>query len=433
MSKLMWGIGSLVVLSAAVVGGNLYADKSLSQFYTQKNWSAAVQDVDVKYSNYQMGLMGGTVDWVLTLKTDPCKPKEVIVLKGTDQIQRGLKGYNINSNFKIVQQQSTSEYAKLFGTDLTAKTLVNWIGQSKTDLQIPAFKTTAQGATVQADASQLQIRISSLPGQATKVSELSIHLPVVRLSEGPMQTMVQNFSMKTNQGLNQKNLENGFVEIQAASIKRLDQKFSGGMRGMQLRWEIELNKHDVDFEGYLKADEMDFPGSPVTKDFALNLALHKVNLDKVRAFSELLHQVENSCDAVGESSEEMIQAFLAIASQGFDFESKDNSISIGGGKASANVVGKVMPGHHASMESFIKMVPSLLDFQADLSFDKNMMTAIMNNFLQLQGKSLSGQEAEAMFAGFETSGQGKRDGNNMVMSMQYKFGQKLFGQAIQKK
>src|SRR5690606_3519773 len=123
---------------------------------------------------------------------------------------------------------------KLFGTDLTAKTLVNWIGQSKTDLQIPAFKTTAQGATVQADASQLQIRISSLPGQATKVSELSIHLPVVRLSEGPMQTMVQNFSMKTNQGLNQKNLENGFVEIQAGSIKRLAQKFSGGMRGMQL-------------------------------------------------------------------------------------------------------------------------------------------------------------------------------------------------------
>ena len=47
--------------------------------------------------------------------------------------------------------------------------------------------------------------------------------------------------------------------------------------------------------------------------------------------------------------------------------------------------------------------------------------------------AMSVAEAEAMFAGFETSGQAKRDGNNMVMSMQYKFGQKLFGQAIQKK
>ncbi len=81
----------------------------------------------------------------------------------------------------------------------------------------------------------------------------------------------------------------------------------------------------------------------------------------------------------------------------------------------------------------MKMVPSLLDFHADLKFDKNMLSAVMNNYLQLQGKSISGQEVESMFSSLESSGQGKRDGNDMVVSMQYKFGQKLFGKAVQQK
>lgn len=428
MSKLIWGIGGLAVISATVVGANLYADKNLAAFYEKDNWST-VKDVEVKYFNYQMGMMGGSVDWELTMKTDPCVPKDRIVMRGHDTIHRGFKGYNIDSAFKVIQDQSTAKVANLLKSDLNAKTTVNWLGQTKTHLEIPAIKTQSEGKNIQADAMQLAVHTFSRPGQPVKMTELFLQLPVVRVSEGQEQTMIQNLAIRTNQGLNQQNLESGFFEIQAGSIKRLDANFNAGMRGMDLRWETQVNDKDVDFIGHLKASEMDFPGSPITKDLALNIELNKVSLDKVKAFSDLWHQVESSCEDVSESSEEMAQAFLAIAGQGLDFKSTSNSISVGGGKATANLEGKMMPGHHASIESFVKMVPSLLDFKADLSFDKNMMTAVMNNYLQLQGKTVSGQEIEAMFTGLESSGQGKRDGDNMVMSMQYKFGQKLFGQA----
>ncbi len=62
-----------------------------------------------------------------------------------------------------------------------------------------------------------------------------------------------------------------------------------------------------------------------------------------------------------------------MVNQGFDFKSKNNAISLGGGHASASLDGKLMPGHRPSIESFVKMVTSLLDFHADLRFDKNMM------------------------------------------------------------
>lgn len=433
MSKLIWGVGSLAVLSAAVVGGNLYADKNLNAYYENSQLSDVVEDIDIQYSHYKMGLMDGSVDWKLTLKPDPCNPKEVIVIHGHDDIKRGFKGYTVLSNFKIVKDQSHGKFANVIQGNISANTLVNWIGQTTTDVQIPAFKTVAETKKIHANASKLKIKTFSRPGQLTQVTEFSMIFPVVQVLDGTEQTMIQDLVLTTNQGLNKPQLESGFVEMQAASFKRIDSKMSGGMKGLDMRWETKINPNDVDFIGYIKASEMDFPGSPITQNLALNLELNKVNLQKVKAFRDVWHQVDNSCDAVTDSGPEMTKAFLAVVNQGFDFKSKNNTISLGGGSASASLDGKLMPGHQASIESFVKMVPSLLDFHADLKFDKNMLSAVMNNYLQLQGKSISGQEVESMFSSLESSGQGKRDGNDMVVSMQYKFGQKLFGKAVQQK
>ena len=35
MTKLKWGIGSVLTLAVVAVGGNLYADKSLKTYYQQ--------------------------------------------------------------------------------------------------------------------------------------------------------------------------------------------------------------------------------------------------------------------------------------------------------------------------------------------------------------------------------------------------------------
>ena len=76
--------------------------------------------------------------------------------------------------------------------------------------------------------------------------------------------------------------------------------------------------------------------------------------------------------------------------------------------------------------SIMKMMPSLREYRADIQFDKNMISRIMNNYLQKGGISMSDQEIESMLSTMQSSGQVKREGNTMKMSFDYKYGQTNF-------
>ena len=97
-----------------------------------------------------------------------------------------------------------------------------------------------------------------------------------------------------------------------------------------------------------------------------------------------------------------------------------------GGEAKASLTGKLMPGHHGSITGFVQMVPSLLDFSADIQFDKALLKAMMNNYLQNAGRSMSDQEVENMIQAMQQQGQVQRDGNNMIMRLDYKYGQQSY-------
>ena len=53
----------------------------------------------------------------------------------------------------------------------------------------------------------------------------------------------------------------------------------------------------------------------------------------------------------------------------------------------------------------VKMMPSLMEYKADIQFDKNMISRIMNNYLQKGGISMSDQEIESMLSTMQSSGQ----------------------------
>ncbi len=59
----------------------------------------------------------------------------------------------------------------------------------------------------------------------------------------------------------------------------------------------------------LKPAKWIFPVPPITQNLALNLELNKVNLQKVKAFRDVWHQVDNSCDAVTDSEPENDKSF----------------------------------------------------------------------------------------------------------------------------
>ena len=67
-----------------------------------------------------------------------------------------------------------------------------------------------------------------------------------------------------------------------------------------------------------------------------------------------------------------------------------------------------------------------MEYKADVQFDKNMMSSVMNNYMQKGGAAMSDQNIENMLSTMQQSGQVKREGDILKMSVEYKYGQTKF-------
>ncbi len=101
-------------------------------------------------------------------------------------------------------------------------------------------------------------------------------------------------------------------------------------------------------------------------------------------------------------------------------------MKLGTGSIRADLVGKVMPGHQTTVEGLAKMFPSLLEVQTDVSFNKQVVKTIMNNYMNAAGKSMSDQELEQILSAMQSNQQIQRDGDEFKLSMHYQYGEKKF-------
>ena len=72
------------------------------------------------------------------------------------------------------------------------------------------------------------------------------------------------------------------------------------------------------------------------------------------------------------------------------------------------------------------MAPNLVEYQANIEYDKQIMKTIMKNYLQQGGKTLSDQELEQMLDGMQQTLQAKREGDILKIGIEYKYGEKKF-------
>ncbi len=72
------------------------------------------------------------------------------------------------------------------------------------------------------------------------------------------------------------------------------------------------------------------------------------------------------------------------------------------------------------------MAPSLVEYQVNIEYDKQIMKTLMSNYLQQDGKTLSDQELEQMLNGMQQVMQAKREGDVLKIGMEYKYGEKKF-------
>ena len=423
MSKLMWGLGGLVVLATAAIGGNLYADKSLDLYYQQNQKTNLVS---IQYKNFNMGAMQGSADWAAQLSFDPCKPKDVLMLTGKDEIKRSWNGYHIES--KINLQQGSEVFQKILKQPLTAQTKIDWLGVVHSSLTTPVFEKNDADTQTRIDSMTFKVDAKSKDDQL-KILNAKLEIPNMTVSDKLGHLEMREVELETTQGLSS-TLDEGKTQLNIASIKRTDrnvQQFgSGEFKDFALMMNTGIDQHTVNFDTQLNIKEVVMHKIPTLQKLQMNFNLKALNKQKVQAFFDLLEKNSEVCVAKEELTPELANRLLSIVNEGFAFESQNNQINLGEGFAKASLSGKVMPGHQSSFASLVKMAPSLVEYQANVEYDKQIMKTLMSNYMQQGGKTLSDQELEQMLNGMQQAVQAKRKGDVLKIGIEYKYGEKKF-------
>lgn len=423
MSKIVWGGMSVAVLAGAAAAGNLYADKSLREHY-QQNLNPA-PNISVQYTDYDMGTLTGTAKWKMTIISDPCNAKEKLVFHGQDQIQRTWKGYQIDSKMNLEQGQS--QFSEFFQQPLNMTTQVNWLGVSTTKLSIPAIEKKEAGFEAKFSPMQIEFQAKQSQGKQ-KIVNMSFDVPQLTVRDQFGHLQVKGMQFKTNQALNAQSLESGYFQFSIAEMQRQDPKAvgSGKMKDFSWRMDTQLHERTVDIYSKFKIAELGLNNVPAMQDLQFNWDVKDLQRTKMQTFFDIIQKQSNSCLEAENFKKEVQQALVAVINEGFQFESKNNQLKLGTGSIRADLVGKVMPGHQTTVEGLAKMFPSLLEVQTDVSFNKQVVKTIMNNYMNAAGKSISDQELEHMLSAMQSNQQIQRDGDEFKLSMHYQYGEKKF-------
>lgn len=425
MTKLKWGIGGVLTLTVVAVAGNLYADKSLKTYYQQG--SKQSNNLTLEYQQFHMGSLKGDAKWIAELVLDPCKPKEVIQFSGQDNIKRSWNGYAIDSEIKIIQAPAMLK--SLLKEPLKVQTTVNWLGNMNTTLTTPVI--TRNEAQIQSRLDPIKLKFRAKPvDQQLNIQNLQLEIPNLTVTDTDMHFQMVGLKLETNQGLNGEYLEEGKTQIQMDLLKMSDRDINKPINVELKNFSVEtaskLTDRVFNTEMLLRLDEMKMPFVPAMQKVQFNFNVIDLNRQKLQSFFDILAKGENSCVAKEALVKDIEPALLAVINEGFRFESKDNQFAIGQGVAQGSMAGRIMPSHQSTMMGMVKMIPSLMEYKADVQFDKNMMSSVMNNYMQKGGATMSDQNIENMLSTMQQSGQVKREGDILKMSVEYKYGQKKF-------
>ncbi|TCH63019.1 hypothetical protein [Acinetobacter sp. ANC 4862] len=174
----------------------MYADKSLNSYYQQNQKTNLVS---IQYKNFNMGAMQGSADWAAQLSFDPCKPKDVLMLTGTDEIKRSWNGYHIES--KINLQQGNEVFQKILKQPLTAQTKIDWLGVVHSSLTTPVFEKNDADIQTRIDSMIFKMDAKSKDNQL-EILNAKLQIPNMTVSDKLGHVQMREVEFETTQGLN---------------------------------------------------------------------------------------------------------------------------------------------------------------------------------------------------------------------------------------
>ena len=422
MSKIIWGSIAVVALTAtAATGAKFYADKSLEAYYEQQPIQGA--NYSLRYSDFEMGAVSGTANWKLTWQRDPCLAESKYVFTGQDKIKRTWKGYEIESAVQL--EKSQDKYAKLIQKPLKANTTINWAGGMKTHLVLPEIKLAENGAQLQFSGININVD-ARVANQTSIIKQMEMSIPNMSLTDDQGQANFKNIAIKTNQGLNQAALEEGYIQLLVDNIHvvSLDRDATSiQLNQLDLKSDTILHDQTVDIVTVLKTGSARVGSGTEYKNTVFNFGLKGLNRAQVQLFNQLTQQQDSSCAASKTYEKDAIKALLAILNAGFEFESLNNQMVTSSGELKADWTGKIMPNYINTPKSLVTMLPSVLDTKIDIEFDKQIIASLAGFAGTANAHP---QQIDEMLKAFEQQGKIKLNGNMVKMSMEYKFGQPNF-------
>ena len=422
MSKIIWGSIAVVALTAAgATGAKFYADQSLKAYYEQQPIQGS--NYSLRYSSFEMGAVSGTANWTLTWQRDPCIAASKYVFTGQDKIKRTWKGYEIESAVQL--EKSQDKYAQLIQKPLHANTTINWAGGLKTHLVVPEIKLNENGNQVQLSSVNIDID-ARVADQTSVVKQFEMSIPDFSMTDDKGQINFKNIAIKTNQGLNQAALEEGYIQLLVDNIHvvSLDRDATSiQFNQLDLKSDTILHDQTVDIMTVLKTGATRVGSGTQYKNTVFNFGLKRLNRAQVQLFNQLTQQQDSSCAASKTYEKDATKALLAILNAGFEFESLKNHMTTSSGELKADLTGKIMPNYINTPKSLIAMMPSVIDTKLDVEFDKQMISSLAN-FAGRQ--DAHPQQIDEMLKAFEQQGKIKLNGNMVKMSVEYKFGQPNF-------
>lgn len=426
MSKIIWGgAGVCAALIAVGAGAKIYADKNLASYYQQP--TIEHQNYRLKYSNYQMGALSGKANVEFSYQRDPCVAESQLNFIGQDEIKRTWQGYEIYTTLTLTA--SKDKYAYVFNQPVKAVTIIPWTGNIQTRVEMPKIEVTSENNKLSLAPIQLILN-SQLKDQATRFKDIQVLMPNMSFQNEKGQITVRDVSIQTNQGLNQAVLEPGYLQWKVNNIQiNLSGINAASMTLNQFDMQVETLLKDqlVDINSVIKVADVATQQNKTYKNIEYHFDLKELNRAQLESYLQVFYQADNSCAASKTLDKDALSAFTQLFNAGFVFESKNNKMQTDYGELNANLTAKIMPNYVNSAESLVKMFPSLVDANMDVSLDKDLF----KSFLQLmpnRSAALSDSEMEMMLKSFEEQGKIQREGNQIKMGLQYKYGQPTYHQ-----
>lgn len=418
---ILGGVAATTVI--ILIGGNIYADKKLQDFY-QLNHNSALQ---IKVNTFDMGLLSGEAKSTVSLNLDPCHPQDKLSFEVIDTIKRHPTGYVIHSRI-LYPYQTEQNLKRIFGQQdpLRLETKIKWSGAAQFHLSSPVIEHKDDDFFFQSKGMDLKFNLS--PTDYKHFQDFSLVIPAITIGDQSNYFALEQFNAKTNHMHLSKIIPNATSEASAHLIRfKSYSPHSYGvdvnLQQLKAKSQILSNNKLLNLKNSFEIEKITLADAATTGKVKFNLSVNELDAAKFQTFYDVIDRNSTVCNPNAE--QEILNAFLDMLGQGVKVASKENIFSLGKSQITTEFEATLNKGKYDNLDMFVAALPMQLTAQGRLETSRAFIHDILTLSPQ-HDQNTSMEQVETIIQQLSAQGMLKEDGNRLVSRFEYKFGEPRF-------